>query len=92
MYDAYILYLLDYDEQPLTLNDILQFITGLREIPPLGFPKGFAIYFIDNPDKVLPEVNACFYTLHLPLHFKSKELCARFNQAVLYSLNHFGQV
>lgn len=89
MYDAYILYLADYDEQPPTLNDILQFITGLREIPPLGFPKGFAIYFIDNPDKVLPEVNACFYTLH----FKSKEeLCARFNQAVLYSLNHFGQV
>ena len=73
------------------LGDILQFMTGLRQIPPLGFSKKIAVFFLE-PSKVLPEVSACFYTLHLPVSVETKELFfERFDQAVLYSVNHFGQ-
>ena len=55
------------------LGDILQFMTGLRQIPPLGFSKKTAVFFLE-PSKVLPEVSACFYTLHLPVSVETIEL------------------
>ena len=73
------------------LCDILQFITGLRSIPPLGFSKKITILFLDS-SKVLPEVSTCFYNLYLPVSISMKEIFfERFDQAVLFSVNHFGQ-
>jgi hypothetical protein len=73
------------------LSDILQFMTGLRNIPPLGFSKKISILFLDF-SKVLPEVSACFYNLYLPVSISTKEMCFElFDQAVLFSVNHFGQ-
>ena len=73
------------------LSDMLQFMTGLRSIPPLGLGKKIKVLFLD-PAKVLPEVSACFLYLYLPVNIASKEVYfEKFDQAILYSLNHFGQ-
>ena len=52
------------------LQDILQFTTGLRSTPPLGFNQRITLQFIN---KELPEASACFYILYLPTKLKSKE-------------------
>ena len=72
--------------------NILQFLTGLRRIPPIGFSRKINIAYHADNDKVLPESSACFNMLHLPTSAPSQSIFdARFDQAVLYSLNYFGQ-
>lgn len=74
------------------LGDILQFLTGLRVVPPLGMTKKIHIYFHYDSTKVLPEASACFNMLYLPRGVKSEEyFYDYFDKAVLFSLNHFGQ-
>ena len=74
------------------LGDILQFLTGLRIVPPLGMTKTINIYFHSDSAKVLPETSACFNMLYLPRSMQSETaFCECFDKAVLFSLNHFGQ-
>ena len=74
------------------LEDIVQFMTGLRQPPPLGFATKITIDFIDDAEKLFVEVSACLFLLHLPTSATSRtEFFKNFDKAVLYSLNHFGQ-
>lgn len=67
-------------------------MTGLRQPPPLGFATKITIDFIDDPEKVFAEASACFFLLHLPTSASTRaDFFKKFDKAVLYSLNHFGQ-
>ena len=82
----------DSQNDHATLEDILQFMTGLRQPPPLGLATKITVDFIDDAEKVCAEVSACFFLLHLPTSATSQaEFFKYFDKAVLYSLNHFGQ-
>jgi len=56
------------------LRDILKFITGLRDVPPLGFPKPITLIFTSDERKALLEAAACFYVVTLPLCHTAKEV------------------
>ena len=82
----YIFYLDDITKA--TLSDVLQFITGLRKIPPLGFNRKITLQCLRRG---LPEASTCFHILYVPTELRTKEIFFdKFDQAVLYSLNHFG--
>ncbi|MEQ2306710.1 hypothetical protein AMECASPLE_011025 [Ameca splendens] len=66
-------WLIEVDEgtRPVTLEQILVFVSGLNSIPPLGFPQRPTIEFLqcdDGSRKLYPEANTCEVTLHLPIH------------------------
>lgn len=55
----------------MSLQEILIFISGADNIPPLGFPNKPTIQFLhpeDNGVRIFPEANTCDVTLRLPLH------------------------
>lgn len=52
------------------LSDILQFIIGLRKVPPLGFDRKITLQYTQ---KQLPEASTCFYLLHVPIGLDCKE-------------------
>ena len=82
---------LEGKEHP-NLEDIRQFLTGLRIVPPLGMGKKINIYFHTNSMKEPPETKACFGMLFLPLNMQTAAAFYQsFDKGVLYSLNYFGQ-
>lgn len=66
----------------MSLEDILQFITGTTHVPPLGFEHNPEIEFsYENP---LPSASTCLLKLYLPvansrIDFKRKFTFAVFN-------------
>ncbi len=77
-------------EEEADLGGILQFVTGTRTIPPLGFSKKINIFHADHT-KTLPETLACFFFLYLPQSESNEVFVMKFNQAMLYSLDYFRQ-
>ncbi|XP_047229245.1 G2/M phase-specific E3 ubiquitin-protein ligase-like isoform X2 [Girardinichthys multiradiatus] len=66
-------WLIEVDEgtRPVTLEQILVFVSVLNSIPPLGFPRRPTIEFLqcdDGSRKLYPEANTCEVTLRLPIH------------------------
>ncbi|XP_047206426.1 G2/M phase-specific E3 ubiquitin-protein ligase-like [Girardinichthys multiradiatus] len=66
-------WLIEVDEgtRPVTLEQILVFVSGLNSIPPPGFPRCPTIEFLqcdDGSRKLYPEANTCEVTLRLPIH------------------------
>ena len=59
-------------------GQILAFVTGTWQIPPMGFPNRPNITFISDESKTLPTSSTCDLTLRLPLvlidydHFKTQ--------------------
>ncbi|KAJ8002368.1 hypothetical protein DPEC_G00179150 [Dallia pectoralis] len=52
---------------PLSCQNVLQFVTGADDIPPLGFdPQPTSEFLGEN--KIYPEANTCGLVLRLPLH------------------------
>lgn len=80
----------------VTLEDILSFTTGLRDIPPLGLKEngGIVISYLRNLDtKVFPMADACFNNIKLPVCHSSKEdFFAKMDQGIGNSLNFFGRL
>ena len=60
----------DNGELTMSLEDILQFVTGTTRVPPLGFDKKPEIEFSNDP---LPSASTCLLQLHLPLSQSSME-------------------
>lgn len=71
------LFLQDAEEKQVdvSIQDVLVFITGADEVPPLGLPKLIDIYFYNYDDqcKRRPFVSTCALTLHLPRGFDNPE-------------------
>nr|XP_023670414.1 G2/M phase-specific E3 ubiquitin-protein ligase-like [Paramormyrops kingsleyae] len=64
-------WLIDIEEEeagPITLETVLEFISGASAVPPLGFPHQPQIKFLHEDSKIFPEANTCLLVLHLPIH------------------------
>ena len=67
------------------LEDIMQFFTGSRAEPPLGFSRKPAIKFIEGN---LAMANTCFYWLQLPFQHSNY---MKFRQYMILSIRgHIG--
>ena len=53
------------EKYDITLEDIMSFVTGMPEIPPLGFRPPPTILFQNT--SIFPSANTCSNQLHLPL-------------------------
>ena len=73
-----------------TLSDVLKFITGCSSVPSLSKNElRIEVRFIS---RLMPESNACFATVNLPLLNTSKDtFFTMFDKAILLSSNYFGQ-
>ena len=69
----------------------MKFLTECENIPPLGLPPKFRIYFKDDckpsqngtPCACLPEVSTCSMFLRLSLHINNqKKMIASFTKAI----------
>lgn len=84
------LFLQDAEEKQVdvSIQDVLVFITGADEVPPLGLPKLIDIYFYDYDEhcKRRPWVSTCALTLHLPRGFdKPEEFSEMMTECILNS-------
>uniref|UniRef100_A0A3B3RU18 HECT domain-containing protein n=1 Tax=Paramormyrops kingsleyae TaxID=1676925 RepID=A0A3B3RU18_9TELE len=61
-------WLIDIEAGPITLETVLEFISGASAVPPLGFPHQPQIKFLHEDSKIFPEANTCLLVLHLPIH------------------------
>jgi hypothetical protein len=60
----------------MQMEHFLKWLTGSKSIPPLGFPKMFAVKFVHGCDegcKCRPTVSTCDVVLKLPVHITSLE-------------------
>ena len=48
----------------ITLRDILIFVTGANQVPPMGFDQPLKIQFVEGHR--LPSASTCSLTLHVP--------------------------
>ena len=82
------------DASQPSLNDILSFWTGLREVPPMGFHSGLVVKYLPYSKKFeLPRSHACFETIKLPVVHDTQQSFNRYmDRGVLESLGHFGLV
>lgn len=75
-----------------SLQDLLEFLTGSRSIPPSGFPPDAlpCIYF-DEARKGLPVASTCGFTVCFPLNFPTKEAVfkTKMDLAILGSKENF---
>lgn len=70
-----------------TLEEILQFCTGLEKVPPMGIHSIKVEYIRD----VLPRAAACFNVMRLPTsHNNYEEFCAKMDIGIKGSLGHYG--
>ncbi|XP_077100303.1 uncharacterized protein LOC143751604 isoform X2 [Siphateles boraxobius] len=64
-------WLIDVEEgetDGVTLEMIMEFVTGASTVPPLGFPHRPEIEFLHQDRKIFPEANTCLIILRLPIH------------------------
>ena len=91
VYDWFVEYIKNSQSREATLEQMLQFCTGLKRIPPMGLKDRITIKFLcDSP---LPMAEACFSIIRLPtVHSDKEAFFNKLDQGILYSINHFGQV
>ena len=65
----------------ISLGDILSFVTGLRNVPPIGFEKQITVEFFD--EERLPNASTCSIILRLPRHLVEEE---EFKQKMIFSI------
>ena len=81
----------DYEKTQCTVEDILAFFTGSRNIPPLGFPLSGTIDFNDRASHAT--ASTCTLTLTLPSKYGNDEerMCEALTKS-FKSIDYFGQV
>ena len=90
VYEWFIEYLQSESRQA-TLEQILQFCTGLKRIPPMGMKDRITIKFLCASP--LPMAEACFSIMRLPtVHTEKAQFFDKMDQGVLLSINYFGQI
>ena len=73
------------------LQDLLQFITGHRSVPPFGLPHKICLKFLaDDDEAVLPTAIACLAILHLPtVHCSEAKFVANMDIALRFESQGF---
>lgn len=67
------------------LEALLDYITGLRSIPPMGLQIPIQLEYLQNEkDKVFPKVAACFNKLFLPTYHKEDKFFEYFMKALAF--------
>lgn len=74
----------------VTLEKILIFVSGVEQIPPLGFPQRPQIQFLHTPleDSTwrrYPEANTCSIILRLPIHATFENFVEYMESGILQS-------
>ena len=72
----------------MSLEDILQFVTGTTRIPPMGFDKNPEIEFHND---TLPSASTCLLKLYLPFADSSREFKRKVTFAIFNSIG-FGNI
>ena len=76
--------LLSESMSKVSLNNLLAFISGAEDIPPLGFPKPLTIDFYDMVDRQhFPTASTCDLRLWLPRGIEPAVLQQLVEEAVL---------
>ncbi|XP_031565225.1 G2/M phase-specific E3 ubiquitin-protein ligase-like [Actinia tenebrosa] len=79
----------------VSLADVLKFITGCTQVPPLGFSKKIAITFVHGCEsgcKCRPTASTCALELRLPIHIKSFDDMVSCGVSMLKECFGFGNV
>lgn len=75
------------------MEDVLEFLTGCRNIPPSGFDVQPSILF-DDDQKGLPVISTCGLSITFPMNFPVEQ--CQFDQnmdlAILSAKESFGQI
>lgn len=82
----------DVQSSAATLEDILQFVTGLRKLPPLGLCRPIEISYLPSSRRfIYPRAQSCFNVLKLPtFHQDYKEFAEKMDQGIRSSNGYFG--
>lgn len=70
------LYFLTSGIEGVTLMDLVKWMTGSSQIPPLGFPKKFTVEFVHGCLQgccCRPTASTCDITIKLPVHIDNEK-------------------
>jgi hypothetical protein len=79
----------------LKMDHFVKWLTGSKSIPPLGFPKKFAIKFVHGCNegcRCRPTTSACDIVLKLPVHITSAEDMGLMIESVVKESVGFGLI
>ena len=78
------------DEGKASLQDLLQFCTGLDSVPPMGLAHLIKLEYMDQ--QLLPTASACYCILRLParINIDEEAFFCNMDTGILGSKNHFG--
>lgn len=86
---AAFLHVAESDVGKASLNDVLQFCTELREVPPMGLKDGITIeYLPEGP--IFPNAAACFGIIRLPILDNVENFSTQMDFGILNSISHYG--
>ena len=77
------------------MHDFLQWCSGSREIPPLGFPKKFRIAFIHGcveKCRCRPSASTCDLLVKLPVHIASEDDMEELIVSAIGDSDGFGKI
>ena len=72
------------DIENLQLEDFVKWLSGTREVPPLGYPKKLSAQFVHGcPEncQCRPTVSTCDLSINLPVHINNEGIM----KEILYS-------
>lgn len=91
VYEWFIEYITCSECREASLEDVLSFATGLRQMPPMGLKERLKIEYLDRSP--LPMAEACFSIIKLPtVHMDKVVFFSKLDQGIQNSIGHFGQV
>ena len=91
VYEWFIEYITCSECREASLEDVLSFVTGLRQMPPMGLQDRLKIEYLDRSP--LPMAEACFSIIKLPtVHMDKVVFFSKLDQGIQNSIGHFGQV
>ena len=72
------------------LSEILMFITGHEEVPPMGLDGGISVdYLPEGP--VLPNTAVCFNLIRLPILGSKEEFFSKMDLGIQCSNGYYGR-
>lgn len=94
LYGSFILFL-GIPECDFLVKDVLKFITGRNQIPPLGFFKKISVVFIHDcwqNCKCRPTTSTCDLQLRIPIHINSYNAMVESGLSMLSECQGFGNI
>lgn len=80
------------NSEKASVNDLLQFCTGFREIPSMGLMNGGGISIEYLPQGfIFPSAAVCFGVIRLPTKYTNQhEFNLKMDMGILNSISHYG--